>query len=238
MNDLLFAVQPLPIVNPLHFQSDPSLNYGLPNSPPVEEGAHITIPAGHHTTTSSLLSLQPIRGLVGYYPQSLFYDLETSQAFPDDIILSQDLSLLLSELDLDQETTARLISNFFSFIHPKFPIVDPVSFPEVFEKAIRDMARSVYDSSLAVCLLILALGTLGSTEEIFSPGNDGEAKSPYFGVAYRILMIKWAGSFGASLSQPTGMLLAAIYLCFKSRPLAAWKLAYMTSSNLQLLTQR
>ncbi|KAJ0119626.1 hypothetical protein J7T55_013829 [Diaporthe amygdali] len=204
-NDLLFtagvsnphlqtAVQPLPVVSPLQFQSGPSLNYGFQNSPPVEEGAHITIPAGHHTTTSSLLSLQPIRRLVGYYPQSLFYDLETSKAFPDDNMLSQDISLLLSELDLDQETTARLISNFFSFIHTKFPIVDPASFPEVFDKAIEDIARSVYQPSLAVCLLVLALGALGSTEDVFSPENEGDPSSPYFAVAYRILMIKWAGS--------------------------------------------
>lgn len=175
---------------------------------------------------------------MGYYPQSLFYDLETSKAFPDDIMLSQDISLLLSELDLDQETTARLISNFFSFIHTKFPIVDPGSFPEVFDKAIEDIARSVYKPSLAVCLLVLALGALGSTEDVFSPENEGDPSSPYFAIAYRILMIRWAGSFETSLSQPTGMLLAAIYLCFKSQPLAAWKLAYMTSSNLQLLTQR
>ncbi|KAF4898855.1 hypothetical protein CGCFRS4_v004125 [Colletotrichum fructicola] len=61
---------------------------------------------------------------------------------------------------------------------------------------------------------------------------------PYFIIAYRILTTIWAGSFDDDLCQPTGMLLAAIYLCFKSRPLAAWKLAYMSSCNLQLLTQR
>lgn len=246
VNDLPFTVevpdpqptvQPLPVVNPLQLQSDPSFNYGFQSSPPIEDGAHITIPAGHHTTTSSLLSLQPIRRLVGYYPQSLFYDLETLGAFPDDIVVSQNLALLLSELALDRETTARLISNFFSFIHPKFPIVDRELFPEVFDKAIEDISRSVYEPSLAVCLLVLALGALGSTEDVFSPEKDDDAGSQYFGVAYRILMTRWAGSFGSSLSQPTGMLLAAVYLCFKSRPLAAWKLAYMTSSSLQLLTQ-
>lgn len=235
--DLQTTVQPLPVVNPLQFQGDPSFNYGFQSSPPIEEGAHITIPAGHHTTTSSLLSLQPIRRLVGYYPQSLFYDLETSEAFPEDIVVSRDLSLLLSGLALDQETTARLISNFFSFIQPKFPIVDQEFFSEIFDKAIEDISRSVYEPSLAVCLLVLALGALGSTEDTFSPNNVDDAGSSYFGVAYRILMTKWAGSFGSSLSQPTGMLLAAVFLCFKSRPLAAWKLAYMTSSNLQLLTQ-
>lgn len=237
VSDPQASVQPLPVVNPLQFQSDPSVNYGFQISPPIEEGAHITIPAGHHTTTSSLLSLEPIRQLVGYYPQSLFYDLETSGAFPDDTVVSQDLSLLLSELALDEETTARRISNFFSYIHPKFPIVDQESFPEFFERAIEDISRSVYEPSLAVCLLVLALGALGSTEDDFSPENGDNAGSSYFGVAYRILMTKWAGSFGSSLSQPTGMLLAAVFLCFKSRPLAAWKLAYMTSSSLQLLTQ-
>ncbi|KAF4431534.1 Citrinin biosynthesis transcriptional activator ctnR [Colletotrichum fructicola] len=237
----IWAAQPLPMSDWLQLGSASALNYGPSSIPTTDEGVYVIIPSGHHTTTSSLLSIEPVRALVGYYPEGLFYDLEASReasrVIPCDM-MSDDLSLLLSQVDLRQETTDRLISDFFAFIHPQFPILNSDLFPEVFEKSKQDVSKHIYGPSLGMCLLVLALGTLGSTDSPVSPDDNDSAGMPYFIIAYRILTTIWAGSFDDDLCQPTGMLLAAIYLCFKSRPLAAWKLAYMSSCNLQLLTQR
>ncbi|KAM6505718.1 hypothetical protein FSOLCH5_013893 [Fusarium solani] len=142
---------------------------------------------------------------------------------------------LLARLDLDRESTTPLVSNFFSYIHPKFPVVDQESFPELFERTFRVDCN--YDADLAVCLLVLALGELGSTESAVDPSQDMPGMS-YFGLAYRILMMQWAASFSPSLSLPTGLILAGVYLCFKAQPLAAWKMACMASNSLQLLAQQ
>ncbi|KAM5361887.1 hypothetical protein ACJZ2D_012832 [Fusarium nematophilum] len=226
--------QLLPVVRPLQSHNDLNFHGRVQDAPSGSEEAYITIPVGHHTTTSSLFSLQPIRNLVGYYPSSLFYDIESSQSFAPQIKLDQGLSLLLAGLDLDRENTTLLVSNFFSYIHPKFPVVDQESFPELFERTFRDGCD--YDADLVVCLLVLALGELGSTEGAVNLIQDMPGMS-YFGVAYRILMMQWAGSFGRSLSLPTGLILAAVYLCFKAQPLAAWKMACIASNSLQLLAQ-
>ncbi|KAH7253068.1 hypothetical protein B0J15DRAFT_37689 [Fusarium solani] len=227
--------QLLPVVRPRQSHDDPDLPARARDVPSGNEEAYITIPVGHHTTTSSLFSLQSIRNLVGYYPPSLFYDIESSQSFSSQLELDQGLSPLLARLDLDRESTTPLVSNFFSYIHPKFPVVDQESFPELFERTFRVDCN--YDADLAVCLLVLALGELGSTESAVDPSQDMPGMS-YFGLAYRILMMQWAASFSPSLSLPTGLILAGVYLCFKAQPLAAWKMACMASNSLQLLAQQ
>ncbi|RTE81310.1 hypothetical protein BHE90_004181 [Fusarium euwallaceae] len=226
--------QLLPVVRPLQFHDHLDLPSRARDTPSGNEEAYITIAVGHHTTTSSLFSLQPIRNLVGYYPPSLFYDIESSQSFSSQLDLDQGLSPLLARLDLDRESTTPLISNFFAYIHPKFPVVDQESFPELLEKTFKVGCN--YDADLAVCLLVLALGELGSTESAVDPSQDMPGMS-YFGLAYRILMMQWAASFGPSLSLPTGLILAGVCLCFKAQPLAAWKMTCMASNSLQLLAQ-
>ncbi|KAF0324339.1 C6 finger domain-containing protein [Colletotrichum asianum] len=109
--------------------------------------------------------------------------------------MSDDLSLLLSQVDLSQETTDRLISDFFAFKHPQFPIINRDLFPEVFEKSKQDASKHIYGPSLGVCLLVLASGALGSTDSPVSPDDSDNAGMPYFVIAYRILTTIWAGSF-------------------------------------------
>ncbi|KAL2672741.1 hypothetical protein Neosp_013455 [[Neocosmospora] mangrovei] len=162
--------QLLPVVRPRQSQDDANLLDRAKDVPSGNEEAYITIPVGHHTTTSSLFSLQPIRNMVGYYPPSLFYDIESSQSFSSQLDLDQGLSSLFARLDLDRESTTPLVSNFFSYIHPKFPVVDQESFPELFERTFR--VGCDYDADLAVCLLVLALGELGSTESAVDPSQD------------------------------------------------------------------
>ncbi|OAA54716.1 Transcription factor [Niveomyces insectorum RCEF 264] len=223
--------QQLPVVRPLELRDDLPAPNKLGATGPVDDDAYITIPAHHHTTTSSLFSLPAIKSLVGYYPPNLFYDIESSQDLNTHLALDCDLASLLAEVDLAPDTTAGLIANYFSNVHPKFPILDHGVFLALFQRALPDGYS--YDADLAICLLVLALGVLVSTE-----GNVGSHRCddgmPYFRIAYRILTTQWAGSF-SSRAQPTGLILAAIYFCFKAMPLAAWKMAYMASNNLQLL---
>ncbi|KAL3291693.1 Transcription factor, partial [Colletotrichum asianum] len=194
----VWAAQPLPTSDWLQLGSASALNYGPSSIPTTDEGVYVIIPSGHHTTTSSLLSIEPVRALVGYYPEGLFYDLEASReasrVIPSDM-MSDDLSLLLSQVDLSQETTDRLISDFFAFKHPQFPIINRDLFPEVFEKSKQDASKHIYGPSLGVCLLVLASGALGSTDSPVSPDDSDNAGMPYFVIAYRILTTIWAGSF-------------------------------------------
>lgn len=228
--------QLLPVVYPLPYHGDFPVQSTVGDSSSVDEEDSIIIPAGHHTTTSSLFTLPSIRSLIGDYSPSLFYEIESSRAWDPPFYFGQEVSEVLGSLDLSIETTVRLIASFFTNIHPKYPLLDQESFPDFFQRTLQQDCRD--QSDLAVCLLVLALGELGSTEDPIISFDNDHAGMPYFGLAYRILTTHWVGSFGARLSTPLGLVLAAVYCSFKACPLPAWRLSYLASNTLQLLVNR
>jgi hypothetical protein len=194
------------------------------------EDAPATIPAGHHTTTGSLFSLEPIKSLIGKYPNDFFYQIEAPRSFKPQSSSNEDWRLVIDAIRLNQDVTNALISNFFSHVHHQFPILEESSFRTFFQKNAYEPCSNM--PGIALCLVVLALGKLVPS----SLESDDQVMlgMEYFAPAHRILVEYWVTDFEPGLSLPTGLVLAAIYLCYITKPLSAWKFIYMASTKLQL----
>lgn len=201
-----------------------------------EHDAPITIPIGHHTSTGSLFALEPVRRWIGDYPRDFFYQIEMCRTSISELNSRHDLSLLLATLDFMGDATDDLIACFFTHIHPNFPILDKSAFIEFFHSTLRGDGRE--DADAAVCLIVLALGKLSSVDTQEDLAINPSYGLEYFIPAYQILTTQWVSSFGTGLSLPTGLVLASIYMSCLARPLLAWRLVYMASGALQMITPR
>ena len=192
----------------------------------------LTIPIGHLTPTGSLFSLEPIRRLIGEYPEDYFFQIESSRPFELDSPnghLKQSCRLL----NLDRPLADSLLAAFFSEIHPHFPILDPGPFTQFFYETIQDCTR---ETSVALCFVILALGKLASNRQARSPGDYTEEDgAEYFSLARNTLIMQWSTSFDPDFSLASGLVFSAIYLCYLERPLPAWKLVHMASTKIQIM---
>ncbi|KAF5483707.1 Echinocandin B biosynthetic cluster transcription factor ecdB [Colletotrichum fructicola] len=197
------------------------------------DDAPITIPIGHHTSTGSMFALEPVRRLIGDYPRDFFYQVETCRTSIPELSSRHDLSLLLASVDFIGGATDGLISSYFTNINSTFPILDKTSFTDLFHRTLR--GDQCEDVDAAVCLVVLALGKLTSTDYEDVNSTNHSYGLEYFIPAYQILTTQWVTSFGTDLSLPTGLVLSAIYMSCLARPLLAWKLVYMASSKLQMM---
>jgi hypothetical protein len=225
----------------------PTIPFGIPPMsqdnhfdwpPPTSEQVDdepLTIPIGHLTPTSSLFALEPIQRLIGEYSEDFFYQIESTRDFVPEPMSGRFRDDLLL-LNLDPAHTTTLLSTFFAEINPHFPLVDRREFTSFFEST---MAARNDETDVALCLTVLALGRLACNRQACSPGQyTGDDGVDYFSVAYRVLTTKWITSFGADLSLASGLVYAAIYLCYLERPLHAWRLVHMASTKLQLIASR
>ncbi|KAI8286024.1 hypothetical protein K4K60_000777 [Colletotrichum sp. SAR11_57] len=176
-----------------------------------------------------MFALEPVRRLIGDYPRDFFYQVETCRTSIPELSSRHDLSLLLASVDFIGGATDGLISSYFTNINSTFPILDKTSFTDLFHRTLR--GDQCEDVDAAVCLVVLALGKLTSTDYEDVNSTNHSYGLEYFIPAYQILTTQWVTSFGTDLSLPTGLVLSAIYMSCLARPLLAWKLVYMASKN-------
>ncbi|KAI8162563.1 hypothetical protein K4K49_000714 [Colletotrichum sp. SAR 10_70] len=176
-----------------------------------------------------MFALEPVRRLIGDYPRDFFYQVETCRTSIPELSSRHDLSLLLASVDFIGGATDGLVSSYFTNINSTFPILDKTSFTDLFHRTLR--GDQCEDVDAAVCLVVLALGKLTSTDYEDVNSTNQSYGLEYFIPAYQILTTQWVTSFGTDLSLPTGLVLSAIYMSCLARPLLAWKLVYMASKN-------
>lgn len=201
---------------------------------PVQgEGQAMTIPIGHLTTTGSLFCLESIRSLIGDYPEDFFFQIESSRRYVRETP-NQNLTQMLNSLAADRPRVEAALEKFFFEIHPHYPILDETKFPIFFDAVLSGSLHREIDAAL--CLVILALGEL----IWHSPDSkaDDELDCTFFTMAENILTSQSAASFELDTSLPSGLVYAAIYLCYLQRPLQAWKLIHMASTQLQLIVSQ
>ncbi|KAI6084258.1 hypothetical protein F4821DRAFT_175654 [Hypoxylon rubiginosum] len=196
----------------------------------------LTIPIGHLTPTSSLFSLDPVKRLIGEYPEDYFFQIEAERYFQPEAQTGGPGGHL-NVPNLDKDTVDNLLASFFSEIYPHFPILDRDWLRNFFDVVITDPSADEVDRAL--CFTILALGKLASNRQACSPGeytdDDGVE---YFSRAYHTLITRWITSFNFGLSLPSGLLYSAVYLCYLERPLHSWQLVHMASVKLQLMVTK
>ncbi|KIW22082.1 uncharacterized protein PV07_12499 [Cladophialophora immunda] len=208
----------------------------LPSSrgQPVSEDVPVTIPTGHDTTTDSLFSLNPIKKLIGDYPDDFFYHFECSRTFTPVFDLQKDFAALIDGIKMDRTTMNSYISAFFNHSCQSFPILEDIPFLAFYERTMQgDLCPS---SDVALCLVVLAMGkfvpSIGTSGEF--PNLQDVPGIEYFSAAHQILTSQWMVEMDSPVSLPAAMILASLFLFHLNKPLPAWKMVYMASSKLQL----
>lgn len=189
----------------------------------------LVIPVGHQTGTGSLFAIEPIRGLIGAYPDTYFYHVETAQPSFSSVNYTHSL-LHAHSLNLLRSHTDELVEAFFTDVHPHLPVMERHYFMQLYENL--DPQQTNTDVSTALCLVVFALGQLSIKNK---PAPDGEDRSEYFPAAYRILTNFWCNYFEIDLDLPIALLYAAQYCYYRVQPLPAWKMVHMASTQVQLI---
>ncbi|KAF4949625.1 hypothetical protein FSARC_13418 [Fusarium sarcochroum] len=168
------------------------------------------IPLSHSSTTGNLLRSAPAKALLGHYPPDLFLHIELRRPIPEGLRLH---AVPASQL-----------------VHRFHPILDQRAFRELYDQTLEHGPRP--DLSSALVLVVLALGTVAAE----TPNRMDACWSPgirYFTPAVRLLLTESLSSFGGNALLPQALYLAALYYSYLSRPLLAWRLVHIASTDVQ-----
>ncbi|RTE81931.1 hypothetical protein BHE90_003521 [Fusarium euwallaceae] len=190
----------------------------------------MAIPLSHSTTTGSLLRSAPAQALLGDYPQDIFLHVELGRS------VSASLSLTpkpLSQVEIpiiSRNEADELVHKFFNLVHRFYPILDEDEFRRTYDDAFTQGLAPNLATSMV--LIVLALGSV-SDAECDGSSTSWEPGSRFSSPAVSILLTVGLESFGGSLLLPQSLYLAAIYYSFLARPLPAWRLVHMASTEVQ-----
>ncbi|KAJ5827887.1 Transcription factor [Penicillium robsamsonii] len=183
---------------------------GLDIQPTLPELPPLTIPVKHKTSSSYLLSLPPVKSLIGEYPTDLFF-------------------LLESRAHLPRSCHSR--HGQYQNPHHDHPILDPGGFEDIFSRFLENGPDSSIESAL--CMAVLALGAVAASP----PDAHAFLHSPpgmeYMQHAMPTLLSQSAWSVSCSLMLPQALVLASVYFAYIVRPLQSWRLIYSATTIIQ-----
>lgn len=179
------------------------------------------IPSGHSATLHYLLSLPPIRALVGGLSQSYFQDHEEEAAFPEPLNLSQHAPLNWPSMEHDR--LRGLAGAYFNSTSSHFPLITRQLYEEMRDRLLQHGPKE--DLETAICLSIYALGCMISHMAALNSLHE-DLGLEYFAVSLRITMAKMVTSLTPSLLLCQALALAALYFDCLGRPLHAWKMIH------------
>ncbi|KAK0757972.1 hypothetical protein N5P37_009267 [Trichoderma harzianum] len=188
----------------------------------------ITIPLGHQTSTSNLLTLPQMRPLVGDYPEDFIFRVEESRSPSAAMDFMTAPGLQGEEKDIDRTVTDDYLSSFLALVHACHPIFDRDVLLANYEAAMREGLGS--DVRSGVILAVLALGATAS--DAIDNGDNGNTGDACMQRALRILVPAWTLSFGGSIQLTQGLILCALYFTYVVQPLTAWRMIYMACKDI------
>ncbi|KAF5024528.1 hypothetical protein F66182_3291 [Fusarium sp. NRRL 66182] len=188
------------------------------------------IPLSHSSTTGNLLRSAPAKALLGHYPPDLFLHIELRRPVPEGLRLNAVPASQIDIPTLSHSETDHLVRNYFQLVHRFHPILDQRAFYELYDQTLDHVPMPTLASALV--LVVLALGTVAAE----TPNRMDACWSPgirYFTPAVRLLLTESLCSFGGNPILPQALYLAALYYSYLSRPLLAWRLVHMASTDVQ-----
>lgn len=195
-----------------------------PDLPPM------TIPVKHKTSSSYLLSLLPVKSLIGEYPPDLFFRLESKNQLPQGLSLDK-LQVPQSSIEISRDLASELVSIFFSSVHQNHPILDPDEFQKIYTR----FSDTGPDTSIesALCMVVLALGAVAASPADSHTFDTSPAGMDYMQHAMQTLLYQSSWSFSFNLMLPQALVLASVYFAYIVRPLQSWRLIYSATTILQ-----
>lgn len=199
---------------------------GIDIGTPVDYLAPMTIPIGHATTTGNLLQARPVKALIGDYPSDIFLRIEQKRPVPPELSLTVQPGVLPA---LDVAAVTTLVEHYFQFVHPPHPILKR----DEMERIVASLDLQVPEWSNEWALLLMILAVAQAHRDLFFAAGNNLPGIEYLRPGVKYLLQKWADvcTTDALLSQ--AFFLAALYYACLCRPLQAWRLAHMASTNIQ-----
>ncbi|KAH6603763.1 hypothetical protein Trco_007209 [Trichoderma cornu-damae] len=171
----------------------------------------ITIPLGHQTSTSSLLTLPQMRPLVGDYPEDFIFRVEDSRTPSAALDFMAVPGLQGGEGHVDRTVADDHLGSFLSMVHAFHPIFDRDDLLAGYEVVMREGLGS--DVRSGVFLAVLALGATAS--DPIGHGKNGNTGDACMQKALRILVPAWTISFSGNVQLSQGLILCALYFTCK-----------------------
>ncbi|KAJ5962512.1 Transcription factor [Penicillium viridicatum] len=203
---------------------------GLDIQPNMPALPPLTIPVKHKTSSSYLLSLPPVKSLIGEYPTDLFFLLESRAHLPPELSF-ETWPVPKRSIEIERDLATDLVSIFFASAHQNHPILDPGEFEDTFSQFLDNGADS--STASALCMVVLALGAVAASP----PDAHAFLHSPpgmqYMHHAMPALLTQSAWSFSCSLMLPQALVLASVYFAYIVRPLQSWRLIYSAMTIIQ-----
>lgn len=207
------------------FRQDPRTIAGSPASwlddLDVNLETQFLVPSGHSATLHHLLSLPPIRSLVGELPQLYFHDREEEAGLPEPLSLSQNGPLEWPSLEPDR--LRGLADAYFDSTSSRFPLITRQLYDELQDRLLQHGPKE--DLETAICLSVYALGCVARHTANLNDQHE-DLGLEYSAVSLNIIMTKMFISLTPSLLLCQTLVLAALYFDCLGRPLHAWKMIH------------
>lgn len=181
--------------------------------------------------------LPQMRRLAGDFPEECFFRVEDTRRRSNSLRPSMDP--LPGELDLqlpfvDRSLTDNYLDQFFSLVHPFYPIFDRddliIRYEEVMNRGLG------FDNESAFFLAVVALGATAS--DPIDNTKDSCSGDVFIRKALAVFMHSWTVTFSGDLLLSQGLVLCALYFAFAVEPLTSWRFIHMASTSIQQLLLR
>ncbi|KAI1334872.1 hypothetical protein F5Y15DRAFT_420492 [Xylariaceae sp. FL0016] len=189
------------------------------------------IPRNHATLSTTLLSLPPVRDLLGEYPRDYFFQIEEKSPLPG-LLASLDDPLVWPPLE--QEVLRPSIESYFQHAHPHHPLFSPQTLEE-WHSALM-VTHETDDTETALCFCVYALGSVCSSQR----GSQKSTETlglEYFQPALKIILRELVWGFRPDIRVCQALLLASSYFAHLGRPLHSWRMAQFASKKFLTLVE-
>lgn len=187
--------------------------------------AQFLLPFGHSATLLHLLSLPPLRAVVGDFAKSYFLDLEENAGLSHLLNLLQPGRTDWPSFEPDQ--LRAFADAYFSEVSAHIPLLTKAYYNGLQDRFFQN--GPALDIETAICLCVWSLGCIASspvTAVTLEGTNDpvDSLGAQYFAAALRIIVPKALLQLTPSIQICQALLLAASYFSYLGRPLHGWKL--------------
>lgn len=204
------------------------------------EQAQFLIPYDHSTSANSLLAWPRVKALIGDYPEDYFFTLEQALPLPTCLEIPNDTTDRLSLPSLNPGVLDSLAQNYFSVVHPNFPLFTYHEFGGWHANLYKHGPGNTPET--AICLCVYALGCLvlpGEEQvDVEVQAEKDQLALQFFHPAIRIILRHTVWGFRPSMEICQALILASSYFAHLGRPLHSWKMAVYASQEFISLHDR